>query len=98
MSSVKDARDLARRWVIQEASQAPTFRGAFYAGSTNWFPAEATLPATSDVDITVVLDGPNLPNTRGMLLYRGVLLDVSYAPIDRFQSPDLILSDYHLAG
>ena len=42
---VRDAKDAARRWVIEEASRAPGFNGAFYAGSTNWLPDDAVLPA-----------------------------------------------------
>ena len=33
---VKDAKELARQWVIEEACQIRGFRGAFYHGSTSW--------------------------------------------------------------
>jgi hypothetical protein len=95
---VKDAKDVARQWVIEKASKAPGFYGAFYAGSTNWLPDDAALPATSDLDVWVVLADPNPPDKLGKLIYRNVLLEISYMPKDRLQSPDLILGDYHMAG
>src|SRR5438128_1306093 len=87
--NVEQAKDVARWWVIEQASRTPRFCGAFYAGSVNWLPVESTFPSTSDVDVRVVLSGPNLPSKLGIIVYRGVLLDVSYVPIDQFQSPDL---------
>jgi hypothetical protein len=49
---VKHAKDVARQWVIEEASQVPGFYGAFYHGSTNWLPDDAPFPATSDVAVS----------------------------------------------
>lgn len=95
---VKHAKDVARQWVIEEASQTPGFHGAFYHGSSNWLPDDAVLPATSDVDIMVVLAGPDLPNKPGTFIYRGVLLEVGYLPIDQLHSSDMILGVSHLAG
>ena len=95
---VKHAKDVARQWVIEEASQAPGFWGAFYHGSTNWLPDDATLPATSDVDVMVVLAGPNPPNKLGKFIYKDVMLEVSYLPSDQVQSPYLILGQSHMAG
>ena len=46
---VKDAKDAARQWVIEEASRAPDFYGAFYHGSTNWLTDDAVLsPSNTD--------------------------------------------------
>jgi hypothetical protein len=95
---VKEAKAAARRWVIEEASKIPGFYGAFYAGSTQWLPDEAVFPATSDVDIWIVLAGPNPPDKLGKFSYRDVVLEVSYLSKDQLQSADLILGDYHLAG
>lgn len=96
--TVKRAKDVARQWVVEAAGQAPGFCGAFYAGSVNWSADEAVLPATSDVDMTILFCGPDLPDKPGIVPYRGILLDVSHMPMDRLQSPDLVLGDYHLAG
>ena len=95
---VKDAKAVARQWVLEEAGRIPGFWGAFYHGSTNWLPDDAALPATSDVDVMVVLDDPNPPHKPGKFIYRDVLLEVSYLPRDQLQSAELILSQSHLAG
>ena len=95
---VKHAKDLARQWVVEEASQAPGFYGAFYHGSTNWLADDAALPATSDVDVMIVLADPNPPVKLGKFVYRDVLLEVSYMPRDQLHSPELILGVSHLAG
>lgn len=94
---VKEAKAIARQWVIETASKAPDFYGACYAGSANWLPDNATLPATSDLDVWVILTGP-IPEKMGKFIYQDVMLEVSYMSQDQFQSPELILGDYHLAG
>lgn len=95
---VKDAKDVARQWVMEEASKVPGFCGAFYHGSSNWLLDDAVLPATSDVDVMVVLTDPNPPDKLGKFIYRGVILEVSYLPSDQLRSPDLILGQSHMAG
>ena len=95
---VKEAKEVARQWVIEEASKAPGFYGALYAGSTSWFPDDAAFPSTSDVDVWVVRADPDPPAKLGKLISRGVILDVSFLPDDQLQSADRILADYHMAG
>ncbi len=95
---VKQARDAARRWVREEANAVPGFHGAYFAGSANWLPDDVSLPATSDLDINMVVTGSNAPNKRGKFIYRGVLLEVTYLSLDQLRSPELVLSHYHLAG
>ena len=95
---VKEAKDVARQWVVEEAGKAPGFYGAFYAGSTNWLPDDAVFLPTSDVDVWVVIADSELPEKPGKFIYRDVILEVSYLPSDRLQSPDRILGDYHMAG
>jgi hypothetical protein len=94
----KEAKDVARQWVIEEAGKAPGFSGAFYAGSTIWLPDDAVFPPTSDVDVWVVLDDPDPPDKPGKFIYRDVILEVSYLPKDQLRSPEQILGDYHMAG
>lgn len=95
---VRHAKDVARQWVLEEASQESGFCGAFFHGSTNWLPDDGTLPPTSDLDIMVVLADSNLPDKPGKFIYRNVLLEVSYLPQDQIQSPEMVLGQYHLAG
>jgi hypothetical protein len=95
---VADAREVARAWLAEEAARLPGFEGAWSAGSSNWLPGDAELPATSDVDLVVVVgDGAAAP-TGGKRALRGVLLDVTYLPKERVDAPDAVLGDYRLAG
>ncbi len=98
MTTIQQARDIAREWVLEEAGSIVGFCGVYIAGSANWLPAETTLPPTSDVDLTIVLDGTRTPDKIGKFDYQGVILDASYLSIDELGSPDVVLSDYHLAG
>ncbi|HEX4807730.1 MAG TPA: hypothetical protein VH325_02295 [Bryobacteraceae bacterium] len=95
--TVKQAREAARQWMVQEASNIPGFRGAYTAGSTNWLPDDAELTTASDLDIMVILADQNQAGRRGKFIYNNTLLEVSYLRNDQLQSPDQVLSDYHLA-
>jgi len=95
---VEQAKAVARQWVIEEGSRVPGFYGAFYHGTVAWLPDAASLTATSDVDVMVVLADPDPPVKLGKFRYRGVLLEASYLPSDQLQSPDLVLGQSHLAG
>ncbi len=95
---VRDARDAARRWVLENAAVEQGFRGAFYHGSTGWLPDDAVLPATSDVYVMVVLDDDELSTKPGKFRYEGVLLEVSHIPVERLGSPGMVLRRPELAG
>jgi hypothetical protein len=95
---VREARDAAQRWAVAEASGLPGFRGAYTAGSTNWLPDDAELTTASDLDIMVVLRDQKQTGRRHKFIYRDTLLEVSYMGNDQLQSPDQLLSDYHLAA
>ncbi len=81
-----------------EGIKIPGFCGAFFHGSTTWLPDGATLPATSDLDVMVVLDGPGQRDRIGKFVYRDILLEVSTISRERLDSPERVLGDYHLAG
>src|SRR5215212_2368375 len=95
---VQQAKEVARQWVLAAADQIPGFSGAFYHGSVNGLRDEAILPATSDVDIMVVLADPDSVDKLGKFHYRDVLLEVSYLPADQVWSAERVLGQYHLAG
>jgi hypothetical protein len=95
---VKEAKALARQWVIAEVDSVSDLHGAYFAGSTTWLPDSADLPATSDVDINLVLTDPNQVDKRGKFIYEGVLLEVTYLSADQVRTPDQVLAHYHLAG
>ena len=83
--------------MIEEASRIPGFCVAYTAGSTNWLSDDAELSTASDLDIMVVLADQNHAGRRHKFIYRDVFLEVSYLGNDQLQSPDQVLSDYHLA-
>ncbi len=95
---VKAAKAVARQWVLTEGNKIPGFAGAFYHGSTNWLPDEATLPATSDLDIMLVFEEEVPTHKLGKFQDNGVLLEVSYLAQDQIQSPEQILGNYQMAG
>lgn len=94
---VKDAKEIARQWIFEEATQLPGFCGAFFAGSTNWKPDNAQLPVMSDVDIKVVIDSPVLPDGYRKFVFQNVLLEISYASSSEFDAPESVLTNYYLA-
>jgi hypothetical protein len=95
---VSDAKAIAHQWVTEQATQLPDFQGAFYHGSSNWLADDAVLPATSDLDVMVVLADANPPEKPGKFIYRGVMLEVSYLAADQLQSAEQVLGQYHIAG
>jgi hypothetical protein len=96
--TVGRARELARQWVVTEACNLAGFCGAFLSGSTTWMADEAPLPATSDVDVVVVLEETEGPLLRGKFLHGPVLLEATYMPGAQLRTPELVLGQYHVAG
>ena len=95
---VKQARDAARRWVLEEVAGEDGFWGAFYHGSIGWLPDDAVLPATSDVDVMVVFDDAESRTKPGKFRYQGTLLEVSFLPGEQLRSPEIVLKRPELAG
>lgn len=95
--TVKQAREAARQWMFQEGSGIPGFCGAYTAGSTNWLHEDSDLSTQSDLDIMVVVADQNQAGRRGKFIFSNTLLEVSYLRSDQLQSPEQVLSDYHLA-
>ncbi|MBA2518130.1 MAG: hypothetical protein H0V24_00535 [Chloroflexia bacterium] len=95
---VKEAKAVAREWVLTQASGMPGFWGTFYHGSANWLADDATLSPTSDLDVMAVLADAELPGKPGKLIYHDVMLEVSYLSRDELRSAESVLGQYHLAG
>ncbi len=94
---VGDARATAVDWVQRFAAQTPDFRGAFFTGSTTAMPLDVELPASSDVDVAVVLDAPWAPPKLGKFSFADALLEVTHLPWDQLQSIDDVARTYYLA-
>jgi hypothetical protein len=91
------AWEIARRWAETEAGTIPGLQGVYLAGSINWLPEDAELPATSDIDVMVVLEGPKPPLKPGKFRYQGALLEVSYQSADMFGSAEQLLANFQLS-
>ncbi|GAA2397268.1 hypothetical protein [Nonomuraea africana] len=76
---IGEARAAAARWVAGQ--RVPGFAGAYVSGSAAWLAAEAALPATSDIDLVIVVDG-EVPPKLGKFRHEGVLLEVTYVPLE----------------
>jgi len=96
--NIAEAREAARMWVLEHASQIPGFHGAWIAGSTNHLPDDEEFPATSDIDIMIVIDNDAPLIKPGKFLFRGVLLEVSSLSRGDIATPEQVLGHYHLAG
>ncbi|MEU4716818.1 hypothetical protein AB0F73_24645 [Micromonospora purpureochromogenes] len=69
------ARAVAVDWVRERMGADAGVRGAFFSGSTVGLPDGAVLPASSDVDVLLVVDEP--AGKLGKFRHRGVLLEVT---------------------
>jgi hypothetical protein len=94
---VKEAKEIARQWVYEEASQSSDFYGAYFAGSTNWMADDAPMPPTSDVDVKIVVNNSELPRSYVKAVFKGILIEASYISSNSFQSPETVLGTYHAA-
>lgn len=92
--NVKQVKEIASQWVTEKAGKVPGFCGAYFNGSINWMPDNATFPSTSDVDVQIVFEGSDPPDEQRKFLYQEVVLETGSQPVDHFQSPDAILKDY----
>jgi len=95
---VREAKAAGRRWVREAGCQTPGFTGAYFTGSVTWLDDDAELPATSDVDVHVVLEDPGDALKLGKFIFRGVLLEVSYIARETLGSTEEVLGRAHLAG
>ena len=95
--TVYQAGKIARDQVMQQAGEIPGFDGAFFHGSINELPANASLPENSDVDIAIISEKLK-PEFSGKLIRDGLILDVSRLGRGQLGSAEEILGQYHLAG
>jgi hypothetical protein len=93
----RDAKRIATEWVLAQATDTPGFHGAFFAGSITTARDDAPFPPWSDIDVKIVLDRKTAPVFPQKVLYRDIVLDVSYATAAELRSPELVLSSYYTA-
>lgn len=92
------ARSAAAAWVQETASREKGFLGAYFSGSTVGKPDNAYMSPSSDIDVVVVTTQAAPPMKLGKFVYRGVLIEVTPLSWNDLQSPEHVLSSYHLAG
>lgn len=94
---VGDAKRLAARWVDDTLRALPGFEGAFLHGSIHDLHGDDVLPATSDVDVGIVIRAGAVLPKLGKVRREGVLLEGAVIGGDRIASAEQVLADYRLA-
>lgn len=92
-----EAKALAHEWV-QNYNQTQPLLGAYLNGSLTTLRDKQPLSPFSDVDINLVLSGPDAPPKIGKIHYKSILLDVSFVPEDSLFPPKKLLSTYEICG
>lgn len=88
---------MAGDWVRQREQGAARFRGAFFSGSTVELPPDAELPATSDVDVVVVVEGARTPAKLGKVAHDDLLVEITYLAEAELEDPEWVALTYVLA-
>lgn len=92
-----EAKARGREWVLTQGVRLPEFYGAFFHGSILEQEEDALISPSSDVDIMVVVDGTEPSTKLGKLLFREVMLEVSYVSLDALRDAERVLGNYRLA-
>lgn len=96
---VGEARTIAKSWVAEEVARAPQeILGALTHGSINWMADDDAFPASSDLDLAVVV--PEVDPVRHhpcKRTYRGIAIEAFYIPLARVSSVDALLADWAVA-
>lgn len=94
---VGQAKKIALEWVNQYAATHEII-GAFLNGSSTVLREEDILPTTSDIDINMIIDQIKVPPKIGKFVYRGVLLEVSFFPLELISPIRKALTTYEIAN
>ena len=89
---VIEAKAIAKQWVEQRAKELPNFVCAFFVGSVACMHDDEDFPATSDIDLRIVVDqdvpdllsNPSGEFAQTKLLVQGVILEPQYWSKDYF--------------
>jgi hypothetical protein len=98
MLSISQAKTIARQWLAEHATSQAGFVGALVHGSAAYLAEDATLAATSDLDILIILDGALPAQKVGKLRYQNLVLEVSPVAYAEVATPAQILASSHYAG
>jgi hypothetical protein len=94
---VREAMEIARQWVRQNAEPHPHFRGAYFSGSILDQPDDTALPESSDVDVVIVL--ARMPDSHGRTKFRvnGVLIEVTHLAMHELDDTRHVARTFYLA-
>ncbi|NOZ27798.1 MAG: hypothetical protein GXP39_07070 [Chloroflexi bacterium] len=88
--------ELAKEWVRDHGSQTPGFCGAHLMGALNHLPKNTPFPSYKDVDLNLVLK--ELQTSEPWeISYKGLILECGRVSVERYRSPEVVLSDPGLA-
>lgn len=93
---IDQAIQVARRWLDAQGRALPGFVGAYLVGSGAERSGADELPASSDLDVMVVLRG-DVGLKPGKIRVEGVLLEISLLGLEAIVPFERALSDYHIA-
>lgn len=86
--TAREAMDIARQWVNAEAISMEGFAGAFFTGSVLWMADDAQVPATSDVDLHVLLSVKLPKPSNQKFRYHDVIFDVGFESLAQNLDPE----------
>ena len=84
MTTVREAKQIAKEWVKTQAPNIPNFKGAFLIGSILWKNDDEPFHPASDVDVRILVDFEDreLIYKQGLaqqvLMVQGINLDTGF--------------------
>lgn len=96
---VGKARNIVQKWIMENASLAKNYKGAYFSGSVLDWAEDIEVPDTSDIDVMVVIDTEEeAPLKLGKFVYKEVLIEITYMSSKQLASVQAVLGNYHLAS
>lgn len=99
MTTVAEARSIARMWVEENARGFDGYSGAFLVGSIAHLDENSPVPHGSDIDIIIVTQNPDSQDQPGptKLIYNGLLLERAICPKEWFLDKEGLLAEPNFA-
>lgn len=93
-----EVRRIAEKWVVDEIARAPgETLGVFTHGSVNWMADGDAFPASSDLDLAVVVaETDPVRHHPYKQSYGGIVIEAFYLPATRLSPVEAILADWVL--
>jgi hypothetical protein len=97
--TVREAKDAAREWVLEHASEVPGLYGVFIAGSVNWRSDGSEYSPLSDVDLFHIVTGdPELAMRQRKHMHKEVLLETEAVSHEGFVDAEAVLGAWRVAA